>query len=111
MQGLGYGLTEVVLMKEGRVLNANFRDYKVPTVKDIPELEVCFVGNPDPVGPFGAKGVGEPAIVPTIAALGNAIYDAAGVRLTKVPFLPEDILEALRNGRRNGTNTRSSGEE
>jgi xanthine dehydrogenase molybdenum-binding subunit len=96
-QGIGYALTEEVLVKEGRILNAGFRDYKIPTAceMDFP-IDLVFVETKDEVGPFGAKGVGEPGLVPTAPAIANAIYDAVGVRVRDLPITPEKVLEALR---------------
>jgi CO/xanthine dehydrogenase Mo-binding subunit len=96
-QGLGYTLTEEVLSEQGRILNPGFRDYKIPTAceMDFP-VELEFVETHDGVGPFGAKGVGEPGLVPTAPAIANAIFDAVGVRIRHLPITPEKVLEALR---------------
>jgi xanthine dehydrogenase molybdenum-binding subunit len=94
--GLGYALTEELIVKEGRVLNPDFHDYRLFTAADMPELESIIVETDEPLGPFGAKGVGEMGGTPTAAAIANAIYDAIGVRLTQVPMTPERILKALR---------------
>ncbi len=93
--GLGYALTEEVIVKEGRVLNPDFLDYRLFTTADMPELETIIIETDDPLGPFGAKGVGEMGGTPTAAAIANAIYDAVGVRLTTVPMTPERVLRAL----------------
>ncbi|MBI2975540.1 MAG: molybdopterin-dependent oxidoreductase [Chloroflexi bacterium] len=93
--GLGYALTEELLVKEGRVLNPDFLDYRLFTSADMPELETIIIETDDPQGPFGAKGVGEMGGTPTAAAIANAIYDAVGVRLTQVPMTPERVLKAL----------------
>ena len=93
--GLGYALTEEVIVKEGRVLNPDFLDYRLFTSADMPELESIIIETDDPQGPFGAKGVGEMGGTPTAAAIANAIYDAVGVRLTQVPMTPERVLKAL----------------
>jgi CO/xanthine dehydrogenase Mo-binding subunit len=61
----------------------------------VPEVRVILVEEPDPTGPYGAKGVGEPGIVPTAAAVANAVYDAVGVRVTELPITPEKVLRAL----------------
>lgn len=97
--GLGYALTEEVIVKEGRVLNPDFLDYRLFTTADMPELESIIVETDDPQGPFGAKGVGEMGGTPTAAAIANAIYDAVGVRLTQVPMTPERVLKALDEAR------------
>ena len=93
--GLGYALTEEVLVKDGRVLNPDFLDYRLFTSADMPAIETIIVETDDPGGPFGAKGVGEMGGTPTAAAIANAIYDAAGVRLTQLPMTPERVLAAL----------------
>ncbi|MEK7277291.1 MAG: molybdopterin cofactor-binding domain-containing protein, partial [Chloroflexota bacterium] len=93
--GLGYALTEEVIVKEGRVLNPDFLDYRMFTAADMPEIETIIIETNDPQGPFGAKGVGEMGGTPTAAAIANAIYDAVGVRMTKLPMTPERILKAL----------------
>jgi xanthine dehydrogenase molybdenum-binding subunit len=94
--GVGYGLTERVQLVEGRVVNPNFRDYKILTANDVVPVEAVIVEDPDPAGPFGAKGIGEPGLVPTAPAIANAVYDAVGVRITDLPITPEKVLKALR---------------
>jgi CO/xanthine dehydrogenase Mo-binding subunit len=94
-QGLGYALMEDIRMDEGSVVNPNFYDYRIPTMQDVPDIESFFVESAEPTGPYGAKGVGEPALVPTAAAVANAIYDAVGVRMTSLPITPEKVVEAL----------------
>ncbi len=93
--GLGYALTEELIVKEGRVLNPDFLDYRLFTAADMPPIETIIVETDDPQGPFGAKGVGEMGGTPTAAAIANAIYDAIGVRMTTVPMTPERVLKAL----------------
>lgn len=93
--GLGYALTEEVVVRDGRVLNPDFLDYRLFTSADMPEIESIIIETDDPGGPFGAKGVGEMGGTPTAAAIANAIYDAVGVRLTQLPMTPERVLAAL----------------
>lgn len=94
--GLGFALTEEVLIGEkGEVLNPNFHDYKLPTALDVPETEPVIVEVPSAYGPHGAKGLGEPTMAPTAAAIGNAIYDAIGIRMHKTPMTPERVREAI----------------
>jgi carbon-monoxide dehydrogenase large subunit len=96
-QGVGFALMEELIVHEGKVRNPNFRDYKVPTaLDDVPEVTCILVEAPHEQGPYGAKGVGEPAMAPTAAAIGNAIYDAIGVRVKDLPITPEKILHALK---------------
>ncbi|MFQ5433960.1 MAG: xanthine dehydrogenase family protein molybdopterin-binding subunit, partial [Anaerolineae bacterium] len=93
--GLGYALTEELMVKDGRVLNPDFLDYRLFTSADMPEIETIIVETDDPGGPFGAKGVGEMGGTPTAAAIANAIYDAVGIRMTQLPMTPERVLAAL----------------
>jgi xanthine dehydrogenase molybdenum-binding subunit len=93
--GLGYALTEELLVRDGKVLNPDFLDYRLFTAADMPEIETIIIETDDPGGPFGAKGVGEMGGTPTAAAIANAIYDAVGVRLAEVPMTPERVLAAL----------------
>lgn len=95
-QGLGYTLYEEVRTHQGRVLNPSFRDYKIPTIHELGfEVDLQFVTTDDDRGPFGAKGVGEPGLVPTAPAIANAIYDAVGVRIRDLPITPQKVLDAL----------------
>ncbi|TKJ42382.1 hypothetical protein CEE37_01495 [candidate division LCP-89 bacterium B3_LCP] len=94
--GLGYALTEQIQLDSGRMLNPNFTDYKIPTTMDIPEVVPIFVETNDPEGPFGAKGMGEITMVPTAAAIANAVYNATGVRIKSLPITPEKVLNALK---------------
>jgi len=96
IQGLGYALFEDLVMEEGLVLNPNLQDYRIPYVNDIPKIVSILVESQDPEGPYGAKGLGEPPIIPTAAAIANAIYDAVGVRIKTLPITPEKILKALK---------------
>ena len=91
-QGIGLALMEEYL--PGRT--ENLHDYLIPTIGDVPEIEVLIVEDPEPLGPFGAKGVGEPGLVPTAPAILGAIRHATGVRVTKVPALPHRLRAALR---------------
>ena len=100
-QGIGYALYEEIRTDRGRIRNPSFTDYKIPTVAEMGfPIHVEFVETDDPEGPFGAKGVGEPGLVPTAPAIANAIYDAVGVRIRDLPITPEKVLDALR--RKNG---------
>lgn len=98
-QGIGYSLLEEIVRQDGKVLNDDFTDYRMPTIYDVPKILSQFVEIPDPNGPFGAKGLGEITLVPTAAAIANAIYDAAGIRLKELPFTPEKVLKALKTKR------------
>jgi len=96
VQGLGYGLMEQTVCDDrGIMQNPSYLDYKMPLARDVPEIVTFIVETDDPEGPYGAKGIGEPGIVPAAPAIANAICDAVGVRITKIPIMPEEILEAL----------------
>ena len=94
--GVGYGLTEQVQVLEGKVMNPNFRDYKILTANDNIPVEAVIVEDPDAAGPYGAKGIGEPGLVPTAPAIANAVYDAIGIRINDLPITPEKVLKALK---------------
>jgi CO/xanthine dehydrogenase Mo-binding subunit len=95
MQGIGYALLEDLKWEKGKMLNAGFRDYKLPTFSELFPMRTMLVESVDPDGPFGAKGVAEAAIVPTAAAVSNAVHDAIGVRIHSLPITPEKVLQAL----------------
>jgi CO/xanthine dehydrogenase Mo-binding subunit len=90
-QGLGLALMEEYL--PGRT--ENLHDYLIPTVGDMPQIEVILIEDPEPLGPFGAKGVGEPGLIPTAPAILSAIRHATGVRVTHVPALPHRLRAAI----------------
>ncbi|MBI4493489.1 MAG: xanthine dehydrogenase family protein molybdopterin-binding subunit [Chloroflexi bacterium] len=94
IQGLGFSVMEEMRLEDGRVTTVNLGDYKVPSVADIPELTTVWLDGQGPL-PFGGKAIGEHALVPTAAAIGNAIYDAVGVRLTSTPLTAEKVYAAL----------------
>lgn len=96
VQALGTALFEELKLKDGKVLNPSFVDYKIPTADDTPELLPKFVEYAEPTGPYGARGVGEPLMVPGAPAIANAVFNAIGVRFTKMPITPEDVLQALK---------------
>lgn len=97
LMGLGGALLEeVVLNERGATLNPNLHDYKVYTAVDVPGLEVGLIETEQSEGPFGAKGVGEPALAATAPAIGNAIFAACGVRIRELPITPEKMLFALK---------------
>jgi xanthine dehydrogenase YagR molybdenum-binding subunit len=96
--GLGFGTTEerTIDRRTGLQLTANLRDYKVPMIDDIPEMEVEFVDRVDvEANSVGAKGLGEPPIIPAPAAIANAVADAIGVRILDLPMTPDRVLDAL----------------
>jgi CO/xanthine dehydrogenase Mo-binding subunit len=95
-QGMGWALTENLIFKDGVVQNPSFSTYMVPTIADMPEVMPIIVESHDPVGPFGAKGVGEPALVPAPPAIANAVFDAVGVRIRDLPLSPEKVFWGMR---------------
>jgi xanthine dehydrogenase YagR molybdenum-binding subunit len=100
VQGIGFALLEERVMDKdtGKLLTSNIHDYKLPTIKDVPEIEVISVNEGDPlISNTGAKGCGEPAHIPTAGAIANAIYNAIGVRIKSAPMTPDKVLMALQN--------------
>jgi CO/xanthine dehydrogenase Mo-binding subunit len=96
VQSLGFALTEGLQYDErGRLTNPSLLDYRKLTAADVPPIETIIVEVPSPAGPFGARGVGEPPIVPAPAAIANAVADATGARITELPITPERIALAL----------------
>ncbi len=95
VMGQGYALSEDLIVENGVVRNPNFRDYKLVTAPEIPEMDISFIETMDGEGPQGAKGVGEAPAICIAAAVANAIYNATGVRITALPFTPERVYRAL----------------
>jgi len=101
IQGVAYTLMEELVTEDGAVVNPNFLEYKIPTMADYPfEIQVVFVTPPDPLGPFGAKGLGENAVAPPVAAIVNAVYDATGIRFFELPITPVRVLDAINRARK-----------
>jgi CO/xanthine dehydrogenase Mo-binding subunit len=94
--GLGMALMEEQVFHQGITVNADLATYLVPTALDVPPVETIIVESGDACGPFGAKGIGEPAMIPTAPAILNAIEDAVGIRLYDLPATPERVLAALK---------------
>jgi xanthine dehydrogenase molybdenum-binding subunit len=96
VQGIGWALNEEYIYDEaGRLLNASFLDYRIPTCPDIPPIDAVIVEVPNPGHPYGVRGVGEMPIVPPPAAIANAIHAALGIRMEVLPMSPAHVLEAL----------------
>lgn len=93
--GLGYALSEEMLYKEGRLITPSFSEYLMPTAMDMPHVETIILESRSGLGPFGAKGIGEPSMTPVAPAVANAIADAIGVRVFEMPITPERIWRAL----------------
>ena len=96
IMGLSNTLYEEFKMDNGRILNDTLADYKLATMQELPEIVTILVESVQKEGPFGAKGIGEPAAAPTAPAIANAIYNAIGVRIKELPITPDKILSALR---------------
>lgn len=90
-QGLGQALMEEFFPGKGE----NLHDYLIPSAGDMPPVESILIEDPSPIGPFGAKGIGEQAVIPTAPAILNAIYDATGVRIRRVPATPDRVRAAI----------------
>ena len=97
IQGLGHALLEEVILEEGVSKNPHLLDYKIPTTLDAPPVVAILLQSGQGLGPFGAKGIGEPAMTPTPAAVMNAVSRAAGGPLTQFPITAERVLAALKN--------------
>jgi CO/xanthine dehydrogenase Mo-binding subunit len=96
-QGVGYALYEAIRLRDGVPLERDLESYRVPTALDVPDVEAILMEHPAPDGPYGAKGAAEPAIVPVAAALANAVSDAIGRPVTRLPMTPIEILRLLRS--------------
>jgi CO/xanthine dehydrogenase Mo-binding subunit len=97
IMGLGYGtMEELVVDDAGRVTTGNLGDYKIPNIKDIPGLKTAIVQSQTGSGPYGSMSIGETAIIPTAAAIANAVADAVGVRITSLPITAEKVFNALK---------------
>ncbi len=99
LMGLGYGLLEEVILDGGRIANPGFRAYLIPSALEVPEFYISLVECPEPSGPFGAKGVGEPALLPTAPAIHNAVAGILGRPLRRLPIRAQDVWQELVRGR------------
>jgi CO/xanthine dehydrogenase Mo-binding subunit len=103
MMGLGMATREELIYENGNLMNGNLFDYRVPRTTDLPEIRSVIAERGDGVGPYGAKGGGEGSLNPVAAAIANAVWRAAGIRLREAPFTPERVWTALRErDRRDG---------
>jgi CO/xanthine dehydrogenase Mo-binding subunit/aerobic-type carbon monoxide dehydrogenase small subunit (CoxS/CutS family) len=100
-QGLGMALMEEFFPGKGE----NLHDYLIPSAGDIPPVESILIEDPSPVGPFGAKGIGEQAVIPTAPAILNALHDAIGIRLRKIPATPDRVRAAIIFGKKTAQKT------
>ena len=93
--GTGLALMEEYRFDDGVPLDTYFYTYRIPSYADLPNVEVILVEDPEPTGPYGAKGVGEPPITPTAPAIANAVADALGVRIRSLPLTRERVRAAI----------------
>jgi len=98
-QGLGYALMEEVIVEDGVIQTPSLSEYLIPTSLDIPITQAIILESGTGVGPFGAKGIGEPALTPAAPAVANAVADAIGVRIHELPLTPERVLAAVDRAR------------
>ena len=101
--GTGIVLTEELIVEEGKVLNPRFHDYKICNAVDVPEFTPIIVEAHHREGPFGAKGLGEPALAPTAAAISNALFDAIGLRIKNQPLNMERVYFAIKGSLEKGS--------
>ncbi len=97
VMGLGYALSEEMIFENGYLRNFSFHDYKVPTARDIPEIHFYPIETHEKTGPYGAKGMAEAPLVPTAAAIANAVSNILGVEINSLPITPENVLKAISN--------------
>ncbi len=95
VQGIGWGTTEELRVDRGRLTNPSFTDYIIPTAADVPKISIAVLESEGPGGPFGAKGIGEPSLIPTAAAVRNAVIEALGVEIDRLPLTPPVVVAAL----------------
>ncbi len=98
--GLGYALLEEDQVAEGVTLTPNLMTYLIPTALDVPDVTTIVLESGEGMGPWGARGIGEPAMVPTAPAIANAVRDAVGVRMTRLPITPERLWRAMQDAGR-----------
>lgn len=94
--GLGYALFEDLKLEDGKMKNNKFSKYLIPTAMDMIDVKNIIVEDPESTAPYGAKGIGEPVMIPIAPAILNAIYNATGVRITALPVTPEKLMKAIR---------------
>jgi CO/xanthine dehydrogenase Mo-binding subunit len=95
VQGMGWAISEELKLDRGRLANPSFTDYTIPTAADAPNVKITVMESEGATGPFGAKGVGEPSLIPTPAAVRNAVCDALGVEIDRLPLTPPTVVAAL----------------
>ena len=93
---LGYTLFEDLKLENGVIKNNRFSKYLIPTAMDMIDVENIIIEDPENTAPYGAKGIGEPVMIPIAPAILNAIYNAIGIRITELPVTPEKLMKAIR---------------
>ena len=100
MQGVGWALNEEYIYgDDGRLQNPGFLDYRIPVASDVPMIDTVIVEVANPKHPYGLRGVGEVPVVPTLAAMGNAIGDAIGIRPQSLPMSPPKLLKLMKESK------------
>lgn len=94
--GIGYAIMEEVNLDKGKIKNSNFSNYIIPTSMDMPNIKTYFIEETESTGPYGAKEIGEPVMIPTASAILNAIYDAINIRFYELPVTCEKVLLELK---------------
>jgi CO/xanthine dehydrogenase Mo-binding subunit len=92
---MGWALMEDLILEEGSLKNPSFTDYLLPTAVDAPTVEMTFLEDPEPLGPFGARGIGEPSFIPGGAAIATAVGNALGIPVSELPLTPERVLRMI----------------
>ena len=100
LMGQGFALSEELILEQGRLKNGSLSEYLVPTSEDVPDIKCIVLESRSGVGPFGAKGIGEPVYAPVAASIANAVADAIGVRVFSLPITPEKVVRAVISGGR-----------
>jgi CO/xanthine dehydrogenase Mo-binding subunit len=96
LMGQGFALSEELILDKGRLMNGSLSEYLIPTSEDVPEIKAIVLESRSGLGPFGAKGIGEPVYAPVAASIANAVADAIGVRIFDLPITPEKVVKAVR---------------
>ena len=93
--GQGYALSEELVYEDGQLVSPSFSEYLMPTAMDVPRYQSIILESRSGMGPFGAKGIGEPCLTPVAPAIANAVADAIGIRVFDLPITPEKVVRAL----------------
>jgi len=104
LMGQGFALCEEIVQRNGVLATPSFSEYLIPTAEDVPDIKAIILESRSGLGPFGAKGMGEPAFAPVAASIANAVADALGVRVFELPITPERVIDALARKEANTAN-------